>query len=159
MNILAIDPGTYESGWCLVNSLCARPMSFEKSANEDVLQHILELYPSVVVIEKLVSYGMRIGAETLTTAEWVGRFAQFSEDHGFAVDYVKRMEEKRAICGSPTANDKAIRMALIERFAKHDLKNGKGTKDNPDWFYGFRADVWQAYAVGVTYLMRKGELI
>jgi hypothetical protein len=43
------------------------------------------------------------------------------------------------------AKDGNIRQALIDRFGP------VGTKKNPGWFYGFSGDVWQAYAVGVTY--------
>ena len=65
---------------------------------------------------------------------------------------ITRIEVKSHICHAGNARDSNLRQALVDRFAKHDLKRGKGTKKNPDWFYGFADDIWQAYALGVTAL-------
>ena len=95
--------------------------------------------------------------EVFRTCEWIGRFAQKAIERRVIVDYVLRQEEKLSICHDPRANDASIRRALIDRFAGHDLKRGTGTKNNPDFFYGFRRDIWQAFAVGVTWLDKAKE--
>ena len=43
------------------------------------------------------------------------------------------------------AKDSNIRQALMDRFGE------VGTKKNQGYFYGFKADIWQAFAVCVTY--------
>jgi hypothetical protein len=52
-------------------------------------------------------------------------------------------------CHSAKAKDSNIRQALADRFAPGEPNYGKGTKANQGWFYGFSADVWQAYALAV----------
>ena len=47
------------------------------------------------------------------------------------------------LCGQTKAKDTNVRQALIDRFGV------VGTKKNQGWFYGFKADIWQAYALGV----------
>jgi hypothetical protein len=42
-----------------------------------------------------------------------------------------------------------IGAAIVDRFASGQPNRGKGTKAKPGWFYGFRADIWQAYALAV----------
>ena len=149
MKVLAIDPGNRQSAWCMIDGETLKPLSFGKEENQVVLDAVQHLSYDRIVIERVASYGMAVGRDVFETCEWVGRFTQAAR---VPPDYVYRQEEKLHICGDSRAKDTNIRRALIDRFAKHDLKNGKGTKKNPDWFYGFSADVWQAYAVAVTYV-------
>lgn len=96
-----------------------------------------------MVIEMIASYGMPVGKEVFETCVWIGRFIEaYDKDY----EFVYRKDEKMNICHSMKAKDSNIRQALIDRFG------AVGTKKNPGWFYGFKADIWQAYAVGVTYL-------
>jgi hypothetical protein len=152
MTILAIDPGDKQSAYCFIDSEDLRPLRFAKAENAEVLLVLqLEKY-DLVVIERLASYGMPVGRNVFETCEWVGRFTQAAQK---PVDYIYRQDEKLHLCHDSRAKDANIRRALIDRFATHDLKNGKGTKKNPDWFYGFSSDVWAAYAVGITYTETK----
>ena len=65
---------------------------------------------------------------------------------------MRRQQVKLNICKSNKATDATIRQALVDRFDKDASNYGKGTKDAPGWFYGFKADIWQAYALGITYI-------
>ena len=150
MRVLAIDPGNRQSAWCMIDGGTLKPLSFGKEENQVVLDAVQHLSYDSIVIERVASYGMAVGRDVFETCEWVGRFTQAALP--LRAHYVYRQEEKLHICGDSRAKDTNIRRALIDRFAQHDLKNGKGTKKNPDWFYGFSADVWQAYAVAVTYV-------
>ena len=149
MKVLAIDPGNRQSAWCMIDGETLKPLSFGKEENQVVLDAVQHRSYDSIVIERVASYGMAVGRDVFETCEWVGRFTQAAR---VPPDYVYRQEEKLHLCGDSRAKDTNIRRALIDRFAQHDLKNGKGTKKNPDWFYGFSADVWQAYAVAVTYV-------
>lgn len=161
--ILAIDPGNKDSAYVLMNpDYTIQHHGFAKFPNDLVLSRVMDLgdiYDDrlTVVIEMVASYGMAVGAEVFETCVWIGRFVQAAMDEGCKVDYVYRMEEKMTLCHSSKARDSNIRQALIDRFAKFDKKNGKGTKTHPDTFYGFAKDIWAAYAVGVTWLDREAR--
>lgn len=149
---LAIDPGNEKSAWCLVDRKTLRPIQFAKEENNAVLDAVMYGKYEEIVIERVQSYGMPVGRDVFETCEWIGRFTQAAQK---PVSYVYRQDEKLHICNDSRAKDGNIRRALIDRFAQHDLKTGKGTKKNPDWFYGFSADVWSAYAVAITYIETK----
>ena len=152
MRILAIDPGNIESAYVLVDENY-NIIDKGKVNNEAMLTIVEFMLYEELAIEMIASYGMPVGKEVFDTCVWIGRFWQTS--NAVQKSYVYRKDEKMNLCNSMKAKDANIRQALIDRFAMHDFKNGKGTKKNPDWFYEFKADMWAAYAVAVTYLDRK----
>lgn len=165
--ILAIDPGNVESGYVWLNNDLSIK-SFGKVKNEELLNDLsMDRFiedneeKDYFAIEMIASYGMPVGKEVFDTCVWIGRFIEAIDwSYEGEITYIYRKDEKMNLCGSMKAKDSNIRQALIDRFAKHDFKNGKGTKKNPDVFYGFKADIWAAMAVGVTYhdmYLKEGE--
>lgn len=158
--ILAIDPGNIQSAYCIIDKTSYKPIEFGKIDNNDLREKMLsdlKYFPiETVVIEMIASYGMPVGKEVFDTCVWIGMFIEtFKCPNTY---YIYRKEEKINLCGSMKAKDSNIRQALIDRFAKFDFKNGKGTKKQQDFFYGFSKDVWAAYAVGITWLDKQKEL-
>jgi len=146
-NILAIDPGNTQSAYVLIDHTY-RPILFGKCDNEEILD-VIDTYIVTTVVEMVASYGMPVGAEVFETCVWIGRFWQ-AADHRTKTK-IYRKDVKMNICHSMKAKDSNIRQALIDRFGK------VGVKKNPGWFYGFKADIWAAYAVGVTYLDKQAQ--
>ena len=156
MKVLALDVGTTETGYCVVDSETRKPIEFGKVDNKLLLDRIMGHYPidfDIFVYEQFVSYGMPIGATTLEAIKWNGRFIQANIDNQCRPIYnITRIEERRVICNSVKSGDTEVKHALIERFAPKDSNFGKGTKKNKGFFYGFSKDMWSAYAVATTYL-------
>jgi len=151
-NILAIDPGSTESGWVIIDA-DRRPIRFGKHPNEHLLARIATdplLTADRTVIEMVASYGMAVGAEVFDTCVWIGRFHHASTVRtGIEPELIKRLPVKVHHCHSAKANDSNIRQALCDRFALGETNHGKGTKATPGFFYGFHADVWAAFALAV----------
>lgn len=150
MRILAIDPGNIESGVALIDSAACEPLAVEKINNCDLRAKLLNgaYAADFIAIEMIASYGMPVGREVFDTCIWIGRFEECA---GMTdLDYVFRRDVKLHLCGQSRAKDSNILQALVDRFAPCAPNRGKGTKAHPGWFYGFNADIWQAYALAVT---------
>lgn len=157
--ILAIDVGTTESGYAIMqfkeNDI--EFIFFGKITNEKLMQIVKSQDYDQLVYEQFQSFGMAVGESTIESILWNGRFIQAAIDRHIPVERVYRKEEKLCLCNSLKAKDSNIRQALIDRYAKTDKKNGRGTKKAPDVFYGVSKDVWSAIAVGVTWKEKKEE--
>lgn len=147
-SVLAIDPGNVESAYALIDTTTRRPVEFGKIPNPLLLDRLPNLaHGTVTAIEMVASYGMPVGREVFETCVWIGRYQQ-------QISYrlpqlVYRQPVKLHHCNSARAKDSNIIQALVDRFASGQPNKGKGTKADPGWFYGFAADVWQAYALAV----------
>ena len=154
--ILAIDPGNIESGWCLIGD-DYKIIDKGKDKNESIERlAIVAGQPDEIVIEMVASYGMAVGQTVFETCVWIGRFIEIGQQYG-EVSMIYRKDIKMNICGQTRAKDSNIRQALIDRFSydRHKAKGGKGTKSDPGFFFGFKSDIWAAYALGVTYLDKR----
>jgi hypothetical protein len=151
--IIAIDPGNQESGYCRYGHdkmANIKILGIDKISNEDLLVelHSISFKDKILVIEMIASYGMPCGKEVFETCVWIGRFIEAWNNK---YELVYRKDIKIHFCQSMKAKDVNIIQALVDRFGdtnKHG-KYAKGTNKNPGYFYGFAADMWQAFALAI----------
>jgi hypothetical protein len=148
MKVIAIDPGPEQSAYVwLVNG---RAVVYGKVDNHDLLAHLaLDTSGAPLVIEKVASFGMPVGAEVFETVYWSGRFAQAWRG---PVERITRHEIKMHFCHSARANDSTIRQAILDRFGGKERAIGR--KASPGPLYGVSGDVWSALAVALCYADR-----
>ena len=152
--IIAIDPGTFESALATYDGV--KPLWFDILDNFTVLQMFRDAHPVLqgathCVIEKIVSYGNAMGQTTIDTAMWTGVFMACCDEHVCKATLMRRKEVGKHLCLNGNAKDSNITQALADRFAYGIRNKGKGVIKEPGYFYGFRDDIWQAFALGVTY--------
>jgi hypothetical protein len=141
--ILAIDPGTTESGYVVFEDGRARDAGV--IPNRQMIGYIKCWDYPVIAIEMIASYGMAVGAEVFETVRWIGRFQQACHDPE-AVRLIYRKDVKMHLCGTTRAKDPNIRQALIDKLG------APGTKKAPGPTYGVKSHAWAALAVAVTAL-------
>lgn len=134
--ILAIDPGTSQSGFVLWDGSVLDHGIID---NQMIRFKLLEgIAPDVVAIEMIASYGMAVGREVFETCVWIGRFVECSP---VLAHLLFRRDIKIHLCGTTKAKDGNIRQALID---KH---GAPGTKKSPGKTYGISGHLWAALAV------------
>lgn len=151
--ILGIDPGNLESGYVYIDENL-KPIRFGKISNELLLSAIYDhqLDTQHIAIEMIASYGMSVGQSVFETCVWIGRFYEaIRQIDDIEPQFIYRKDEKMNLCHTMKAKDSNIIQALVDRFAPNTTNKGKGSKKEQGWFYGFKKDIWQAYAVSVTY--------
>lgn len=147
--LLAIDPGTTHSGFVIVRNPDAVEMSGVVE-NGEVLSLIFA-HKGPVAIERIVSYGMPVGAETMETIEWIGRFWQAAGPERTRL--IPRKDIAKHVCNDGRAKDPNIRQGLMNRLGGKALAVGTIKKPGP--YYAIKSHAWAALGVAVTALETK----
>lgn len=150
MTIIGLDPGPTQSAYVVWDG--EKILTAYEDTNEFVLERLATDYKfietkHILVIEKIESYGMAVGAEVFETCYWSGIFAQ-----SFGLSKTARLGRgaiKLHICGSKRANDSNVRQAILDRFGGKEVAFGKKAAPGP--LYGITGHRMSAFAVALTY--------
>lgn len=146
MRIIAIDPGTTQSG--AVAFIDGPSCEGVILSNEEMLRwldsHIRINWSLVIEFPAFYGKNMTAGASVFETCYWIGRFR---EAWGREIVRVFRQTVKAHVCGSAKAKDAQVNACLRERWGE------KGTKVNPNpVMYGLKSHMLPALAVATWYL-------
>ena len=148
--ILALDPGTTETGFALC--MGGEVLRSGVLPNAQMLLQVQQA-PAIdaLAIEMIASYGMPVGREVFETCVWIGRFKQAWHTPD-AVELVYRKDVKLYLCGTPRAKDGNVRQALIDLYPATGggATPQIGTKAKPGPLYGISTHAWPALGVAVT---------
>ncbi|HUU41875.1 MAG TPA: hypothetical protein VMW42_13145 [Desulfatiglandales bacterium] len=145
--VLAIDPGPKESAYVIWDN---KEIHWAVIlGNEFLLERLYQTDPKSIYLvqEEVQSYGMPVGKDVFETVYWTGVFAEAFRKGDLTAHFARlpRKAIKLHLCNSLRAKDSNIRQALIDRFGL------PGTKKAPGLTYGLKKDLWQAFALAVTY--------
>ena len=151
-SLAAIDPGPTQSGFVIWDGTTILQMGIWD--NEKVMNLLDWSYldlgfdsgiPDALIIEKIESMGMAVGASVFETVYWTGIFA-----HTYGLNFtvrVGRRDVKMHLCNNARAKPANIRQALIDRF-EPDLLPRKRPKGI---LKGLSDHTWAAFALAVTW--------
>ncbi len=147
MRVLALDPGTTQSGWVLYDSKAKHVLDSGVRDNNSILGWlpctVAQPHADLLAIERFAAMGMTVGQEVFDTCVWIGRFQQAWHTPA-AAWLVFRRDVKMHLCGDSRAKDANIRQAII------DMLGAPGTKKSPGHTYGVTSHAWSALAVAIT---------
>lgn len=173
MKILAIDPGTVQSGFVVYDPAgpvldlgAAVPLrrgtvlEHGVAPNAELLarcwrdgQSVPSLPSEYVLVVEMINVFGPAGATVYRTCWWIGRFAEAWGELGY--NEITRHDVKHHLCRTSRAGDSDVRAALIERWGGEMLAigaKGKGkARTAPGPLHGVATHAWQALGCAVTW--------
>lgn len=138
--IMAIDPGTTQSGYVIFDIDNKEFIDFGKASNEWLLE--LTRYGNFqhMAIEMITSYGKPVGQSTFDTCRIIGRLEEIAFYYKIESDLIPRRFIKKVL---GCKNDSEIIQAMKYHWGEEKTK-------------GFTRDAWSALAV-LTVWLKDGQ--
>ena len=138
MRVLAIDPGTRESGFVLWDgkTILDKGMRDNGALLEDIRAKVFIPYELFYAIEGFTYYGKPVGRDVFDTLIFVGRVIEAAY---CPVEIVYRRDIKLFLTGTVKSKDKDVRAALLARFGKEVT-------------HGLAGHLWSAFSVAVYFM-------
>jgi hypothetical protein len=144
MAILAIDPGTDQSGYVVVldDGSVAEAGVIPNGEMKKLVYSVSAAETGwTMAIEMISSFGMPVGREVFETCVFIGMLLE-AWDHEKVKVY--RREVKLHLCGTCRAKDPNVRQALIDEYGG---SSAIGNKKNPGPLYRVKSHAWAALGV------------
>jgi hypothetical protein len=156
MIVFAVDPGPAQSAWAKLVDDKLDGSGIRANADMGQLLEAAYYAGAEIVLEVIEGFGKSVGEDVFRTCEWVGRFSAHVERLGGEVHRIGRRTVKLHLCHCSSANDPAVRQALIARYGPPrvsvDVAPGKKPRTAPGPTAGLAKDMWAALAVATTFL-------
>lgn len=136
MKILALDPGSDQTAFCIMEG---QPLDKGILPNDQIKKLLLANKGVDILAIEFINYGYHVGREIFETVYWCGRWAEYAEvTLKLAVKRIARQKAKSYLSGMPTCNDTVVRGALLAKYG--GIKKGQP-------LYGFSKDMWAALCI------------
>ena len=157
MMIIGIDPGSFHSGICVIQTGDIKTPNIlraDKVANANLMQ-MLEtdwLTSSHIAIEGFACQGRPVGDSSIQTMYLIGRILQKAEDRGILIAVYKRREYGQWITAGGKLNDATLRAGL------ESIYGASSKKTDPLYKLRGATDKRSAFAIAKyhEFMMSKG---
>jgi len=142
MIILGIDPGPETSGVVYYDAKDRIVLTSRGDMPNGELLDVLrsDKAANIVACECIEAMYAHVGKETVRTIRFTGRIEEAAESQNLRIVMLSPQEIKKAVCGTASAKDPAVRQALIDQLGP------PGTKKNPGPTHGVSKHAWRALA-------------
>jgi len=153
VTVIGIDPGAKQSSLVVWDSV-AKVITYKGILDNDHVPFCVRSAPSksIVAIEQLRGYGLRVGNDTFDSIWWSGVFAEAAKSAGMPFYMLPRADICNHLTDNPKCGDKGIRDALIDRYGE------QGSRKEPGRLYGIKSHMWAALAAAVVAGETEGTL-